>query len=140
MAITRIPTASGVAAVAALTALLNNGNIEIRTGAMPASANTAATGTVLATLQLSATAFGAPSLVGSEVVATANAVADDPAAALAGTATWFRAYASNGTTTVIDGDVSITGGGGAMILNNVAIAVNDTVTITSWKIALPISA
>ena len=50
----------------------------------------------------------------------------------ANTATWFRVYQSNGSTWVLDGDISTTGAGtGDLQLDNTTIAVDGTVTINA---------
>jgi hypothetical protein len=106
------------------------GKIEIRSGARPASANDAATGTVLATVTLPNPAFGAA----ANGVATLN----DPgpvAGTAAGTATWFRAL--DGGATVTDGSVSATGGGGDLQLATTAISVGLTVDITGGTVTMP---
>lgn len=129
---TRISTAARNAAVSGITTLLNSGTVEVRTGSQPATPGTAATGTVLATLDLSATAFGAP----ATGTATANAITGDSSADASGTAGWFRAYDSS-TNAVIDGSITATGGGGDMTLDNVAIVQGGTVNMTSWTITMP---
>ena len=115
----------------ALTDLLNTGSIEIRTGTSP-GVDSAATGTLLATLPLSASAFGTWA-AGS---ATANAITQDASADATGTAGYFRAL-NSGSGAVIDGTVSVTGGGGELELNSVSIVAAATVDITSWVINHP---
>lgn len=136
MANTTISTASRNAAADALVDLLDggasNGYIEIRDGTQPADPDTAATGTLLATCNCSDPAFGDA----ASGTATANAISDDTDADASGTATWFRAYDSNGTA-VIDGDVSGTGGGGDLELDNTSIVAGGTVSVTSWTITMP---
>lgn len=111
------------ASVDAVNTLLNGGTIEIRTGA-PGAIDSAPTGTVLATLSINATAFGAAS-AGS---ATANAIVDVTAAA-AGTAGHYVAKDSGG-----NAERNGTAGtsGTDMILNNTAFGVGDDVSIVSW--------
>ncbi|HWU21551.1 MAG TPA: hypothetical protein VN088_08500 [Nocardioides sp.] len=129
---TRISVAAQNAAADAIGALLNAGTIEIRSGAQPATVGTAATGILLGTLTLSATAFGAS----SAGTAAANAITGDSSADATGTAGWFRAKASGGTG-VIDGSVTATGGGGDMTLDSVSIVVGGTINVTSWTITMP---
>lgn len=124
-----ITIAARNAAGAAMTDLVNSGSIEIRTGVSP-GVDSAATGTLLSTLPLSATAFGAWS-AGS---ATANAITQDASAAATGTAGYFRALNSS-SGAVIDGTVGTSGAD--MILNSTAITVGATVDITSWVINHP---
>lgn len=124
-----ITIAARNAAGTALTALLNTGSIEIRTGTSP-GVDSAATGTLLGTLPLSATAFGTWA-AGS---ATANAITQDASADNTGTAGYFRALDS-GSGAVIDGDVGTSGTD--MILNSVSIVAGATIDITSWVINHP---
>ena len=126
-----ITIAARNAAGTALTDLLNTGSIQIRTGASP-GVDSAATGTLLATLPLSASAFGTWS-AGS---ATANAITQDASADATGTAGYFRAL-NSGSGAVIDGTVTATGGGGDLELNSVSIVAAATVDITSWVINHP---
>lgn len=134
---TRIGTSAATAAVDAVSALLNAGTVEIRTGSQPASVGTAATGTLLGTLTLSATAFGAATTANPSV-ATANAITGDTSADASGTAGWFRAYrsAGNGSTAIIDGSITASGGGGDMIISNVNVVAGGTLDITEWTISL----
>jgi hypothetical protein len=107
------------------------GTIQIRSGTRPATADTAATGTLLATVTLADPAFGSA----SNGVATMT----DPASvtgAAAGTATWFRGLDSN-SLTVLDGDITATGGGGDLTLNTTTISVGLTVDITGGTITQP---
>jgi hypothetical protein len=128
---TRIPTASRNAAVNGVVDQLDAaaGTVEIRTGSQPASANDAATGTLLATLTLPAPAFGA----GSTGVATANSISTVQGVA-DGTAGWFRCK-TNGGATVIDGSVSTSGAD--MNLNTTTISTGVDVTVSSWTITMP---
>jgi len=115
----------------ALTTLLNSGSIQIRTGTSP-GVDSAATGTLLGTLPLSATAFGTWA-AGS---ATANSITQDASADATGAAGYFRALDS-GSGAVIDGTVTATGGGGDLELNSVSITSGGTIDITSWVINHP---
>lgn len=124
-----ITIAARNAAGTALTDLLGSGSIEIRTGTSP-GVDSAATGTLLATLPLSATAFGTWA-AGS---ATANAITQDASADATGTAGYFRSL-NSGSGAVIDGDVGTSGTD--MILNSVAITAGATVDVTSWVINHP---
>jgi len=117
--------AAAKAAADAVCALCNGGSIAIRSGAQPANANAAASGTLLVTLTFGATAFGPASSSG---VATANAITAANAVA-AGTASWFRAFKSDGTTAVFDGSVGTSAAD--LILSSVALAVGGNVAISS---------
>ncbi len=126
-----ITIAARNAAGTALTDLLNSGSIQIRTGSSP-GVDSAATGTLLATLPLAASAFGTWS-AGS---ATAGAITQDASADATGTAGYFRAL-NTGSGAVIDGTVTATGGGGDLELNSVSIVTAASVDITSWVINHP---
>jgi hypothetical protein len=113
------------AAANALTALLNSGKLRIYDGSQPANANTAvSTQNLLAELTFNATAFGAA----SAGVATANAITSATAAAT-GTAAWFRAVKSDGTTVVWDGSVGTSGAN--LNLATVAISSGATVSVSA---------
>jgi hypothetical protein len=135
---TRIATLAAKTGLDAITALLNSGTVEIRTGSQPATVGTAASGTLLGTLSLSATAFGAATTA-SPAVATANAITGDTSADATGTAGWFRAYRSsgNGSTAIIDGSITASGGGGDMIMSSVSVVAGGTLDVTAWTISQP---
>jgi hypothetical protein len=87
-------------------ALLNTGYLRIYDGTQPTTADTAVGAQVLlAELRFNATAFAAA----SAGVATANALTSDASANATGTATWFRALKTDGTTGVYDGSVGTSG-------------------------------
>jgi len=132
----RLPAASRNAAADAVVDRADGGSgagtIEIRTGTQPASADSAATGTLLATITLGDPAFG-PASNGTA------ALADTPlsgAAVADGTAGWFRMLDGDGNT-VLDGSVSATGGGGDLQLSTTTITTGLTVTITSGTVTMP---
>jgi len=104
--------------------------LRIRSGTVPTNITDADTGTVLASLTLpsdwmAAAASGTKALSGSWTDTSADAT---------GTAGHFRVYASNGTTQHIQGNITATGGGGDMTLNNTSIASGGTVTVTSFTL------
>lgn len=111
------------ASIDAVNTLLNGGTIEIRTGAA-AAIDSAPTGTVLATLTINATAFGAAS-AGS---ASFNSISDVTASA-AGTAAHYVAKDSGG-----NAERNGTAGtsGTDMVLNNTTFGIGDDVSITGW--------
>lgn len=134
---TRIATSARNAAAGAVVALLDAGSgpgvIEIRTGSQPANPDTAATGTLLATLTLADPAFGAP----SGGTATAGTITSDTSADATGAAGWFRGLDSTGAA-VIDGSVTAEGGGGDLELDTVDVIAGGAVTVTSWTITMPV--
>lgn len=129
---TRISNDARNGAVNGVTALLDGGYIEIRTGSQPAGPATSASGDLLGTLDLSATAFGNASS-GS---ASANAISPDTEADASGIAGWFRAYDSDGDG-VIDGSITAAEGGGDMELDDTSIIMGGTISVTSWTITMP---
>ena len=103
--------------------------LRIYNGTRPANVGTAITSqTMLVELTCNATAFAAAASGG---VLTANAISNGTAAAT-GTASWFRLFQSNGTTAIMDGDVSTSGSD--LNLNNTSIATGQTVSVTSFTI------
>lgn len=111
-----------------LAARLNNGYMRIYSGTQPTNADTAIGAQVLlAELRFSATAAPAT----SAGVITFNAITGATAAAT-GTATWFRALQSDGTTVVMDGTVDVAGNTPNCALNSVAISSGATVNVTAF--------
>lgn len=133
---TRLATATRNATCDAAVDLLDAGpaagTIKLYTGAQPASANDAATGTLLATITLSDPAFGAA----STGVATLAGTPLSGTGVAAGTAGWARLADSTGAT-VLDGSVTATGGGGQVELSTTTISVGVTVQITSGTVTMP---
>jgi hypothetical protein len=110
---------------------LNSGVLKIYDGTQPTDADTAVGAqNLLATLTFNATAFPAAS-AGS---AAANSITSATAAAT-GTATWFRALKSDGTTAVIDGSVGTATSN--LVLNSNAIQSGATVSVTSFAVTFP---
>ncbi len=104
--------------------------LQIRTGAPPASCATPDSGTVLSTLTLpsdwmAAAASGAKAMTGTWQDASADA---------AGEAAHFRLYESTGTTCHLQGTVTVTGGGGDMEVDNASFASGQQFTITSFTL------
>ena len=101
--------------------------LQIYDGTRPATGGTVTTR--LAQLTCNASAFAAAASSG---VLTINAISSDLSADATGTATWFRVYASNGTTHVLDGSVStIAAGTGDMQLDSTSIVLGGTVAIST---------
>lgn len=107
------------------------GTIQIRSGTQPANADTAATGTLLATFTLADPAFDAAS-------AGSVAIDADPdlttTAVATGTASWARVLDSDGNT-VFDGSVGTSGTD--FTITSTAITNGQTVTLTAGTITLP---
>jgi len=117
------------AAADAVARLVDNGYLRIydSTGTgQPATADTAVTTQVLlAELRFNATS--APAAVAG--VLTFNAFTPDSSADASGSATWFRALKSDGTSAVFDGSVGTSGSN--CNLNSVAISAGAAVSISS---------
>jgi len=123
---TKISNAAASAAADAFSDLLDNGYLRIYDGAQPATADTALGAQVLlAELRFANPASGAA----SNGVITFSAITSDSAANATGTAAWFRALKSDGTSSVWDGSVSTSGA--TLNLNSTAIQVNAQVDVTS---------
>lgn len=133
---TRLATTPRNAACDAVVDLLDAGSgagtLKLYTGGQPASANDAASGTLLATITLSDPAFGAA----STGVATMAGTPLSGTGVAAGTAGWARFADSTGAT-VLDGAVTATGGGGQVELATTTISVGVTVQITSGTVTMP---
>lgn len=114
------------AAADAVARLLDNGYLRIYDGAQPATADTAIGAQVLlAELRYNATSAPAA----SAGVLTFSAITSDTAANATGTAAWFRAFKSDGTTAVYDGSVGT--GTNDIVLNSVAIQISAQVDVTA---------
>jgi hypothetical protein len=111
----------------------NAGTIKIYTGTQPATADTAASGTLLATFTLGSPGFGNA----SGGVITLSGTPLTVAAVATGTAGWFRIWKSDGTTAVLDGSVGTSGH--QINLNTTSITSGVNVTITSGTITMPTS-
>lgn len=116
----------------ALSALFDNGYLRIYSGTKPANADAAVPGdaVLLAELRFGADAF--PAAVAG--LLTANAITADASADATGTATWFRALKSDGTSVLMDGTVGTSGAD--LNLDSVAIQANADVTVTSFTLQI----
>lgn len=127
--------ATAAAAVTAMGVLLNNGYLRIYDGTQPTNADTAVGAQVLlAELRFSATAFASY----TNGVATANAITSDSSANATGTATWFRALGSDGTTVVYDGNVGTSGAD--LNLNTTSIVSGATVSVSALTLTEALNA
>lgn len=117
------------ASVDAAAARCNSGTLKIYTGAQPAL-NGSITGTLLATLTFSTTAFAASSASAGTVTATANTITSGTAGN-SGTAGYF-ALVTSGAATVATGDVGTSGA--TLNLNSLSISSGATVSCSSFTI------
>jgi hypothetical protein len=116
----------------AVSDLLDNGYLRIYDGSRPATADTAVGAqTLLAELRFNATAAPAA----SAGVLTFNALTADSSANATGTASWFRALSSNGTTAVFDGEVGTSGSD--LNLATTSIVAAAEVSVTSFTYTQP---
>lgn len=122
------------AAADAVTALANSGYLRIYDGAKPSDPDDAIVGQVLlAELRFGSPAFGA-AVAG---VAVANAVTADSAANATGTASWYRALASDGVTKLWDGTVGLAESD--LLVNDVGFIIGGLVTVTAITYTQPAS-
>ena len=111
----------------ALSVLLDNGYLRIYDGTQPANADTAiSTQTLLAELRFNADA--APVAVAG--VLTFNAITQDSNADNSGTASWYRALSSDGSTVCFDGSVGTSGSD--LNIATTAIVAGAIVGVTSF--------
>ncbi|CCB64459.1 hypothetical protein [Hyphomicrobium sp. MC1] len=104
--------------------------LKILTGSAPANCAAAETGTVLATLALPSDWMAAAS-AGSKAK---SGTWQDLSADATGTAGYFRVYDNSGAVCGIQGDVTATGGGGAMTVDNTSFAVGQSFTVTAFSL------
>lgn len=131
----RLSTASRNAACDAIVDLLDVGGvgtIQIRTGAQPTNVADAAGGTLLGTLTLAVTAFGAA----STGVATADTVTSDTSADASGTAGHARILNGGGT---IHSDATCGLGSGDFNFDNNVIVAGGVIAVSSLTLTVPIS-
>lgn len=139
-----ITNAAAIAAVDAITALINAGgagDLVIYGGSVPADADAAlGSPTTLATITLETTAFGAAADTTGEATANLALGSGKSATATGGgagtTATFFRVFSGAGTV-IYQGTVGTVSGASDLVLTNTTIATGDTVSITDLEVRLP---
>jgi len=109
-----------------------NGYIELRTGPKPTNPQFVATGTLLATLQLSNPVYNAF----SNGIGIANTITGDSNIDASGVCAWFRVYNRDGTA-MFDGVVTISGGGGDIELPSVNFVQGGTVELSEFTLQIP---
>lgn len=115
------------AAADAVARLLDNGYLRIYDGTQATDADTAVGAqTLLAELRFNATS--APGA--SNGVLTFNAFTADSSANATGTASWFRALKSDGSTAVFDGTVGT--GTHDLVVNTTSIVASAAVSVSSF--------
>lgn len=113
---------------------LNSGTLNVYTGSQPASANDAATGTLLAAITLPADAFTED---GAGVI-TKTGTWSDTSANASGEAGWARFIGSTANRK-IDLSVTVTSGGGDIEFDDVDFVEGGVVTVSSFSFTLPAS-
>lgn len=115
--------------------------VQFYTGAQPANAATAASGTKLAEFTLDADWAGAATAgsksmqKGGSPVSGANAYATTGLAA--GAIGYYRIVDSAGTTCHEQGSVTATGGGGDMTVDNTSVALSQAINVTGYSKTAP---
>src|SRR5215211_2893773 len=102
--------------------------LKLRTGAPPATVATADSGTVVATMKLPSDWMAAA----SSGTKAKSGTWEDTRADNAGTVADFRIYASDGTTSHMQGTVTATGGGGDLTLDNSTLTAAQAVSINTF--------
>lgn len=115
-------------------ASFGGGTLEVRTGAQPSTGNDAATGTLLATLTLPGTILDTPVNGVAGLLATFSGTA-----VAGGTAGWARFLSATGGRS-FDVDVSETGGGGELIIDNEAVESGGQVSVVDFTYTVPLAA
>lgn len=123
----------------AVAVLCNSGTLKVYDGAQPTDCNTAiGAQNLLGTFTFPATAFAASVASGTapnrKAVATANAIANTTAV-FTGTAAWFRAFKSNGTSAVMDGSVGLSGAD--LNLTDITLTSGETMSVSSLTLSAP---
>lgn len=111
----------------ALSVLADNGYLRIYDGTQPTNADTAIGAQVLLA-ELRFNADAAPAA--SNGVLTFNAITQDSSANATGTASWFRALKSDGSTVMFDGTVGVSGSD--LNISTTSIVAGATVGVTSF--------
>lgn len=107
---------------------LDDGYLRLYSGTQPANASTALSGQTL----LSELRFADPCAPAASNGVLTFAAIDTAAALATGTATWFRCLAADGTTTVLDGSVGLTGDTPNLVLSDVALSSPGLVLIDAF--------
>lgn len=108
------------------------GTIKIYTSPMATLPSDAiSTQTLLGTLTFSDPSGSTP----SGGVFTASAITQDSSADATGTAAWARIQDSSGTV-VMDVDITVTGGGGAMQMNSTSVVIGGPILISAMTVTL----
>ena len=102
--------------------------LDLYSGTQPANCATAASGTLLATMTLPSDWLGAASSGAKALAGTWQC----PSAAATGTLGYYRIVKSG--TCHEQGSISMSGGGGDMIVDNTSVAITQVINITSFTL------
>lgn len=133
----RVSNVAAKAMCDALTALVNAGgagSFRFYTGSAPTNVEDAATGTLLANLAMSSTAFGSAVDANPGATATANTISDDTDADATGSAGYFRVLSGAGTA-IFQGSCGTSGAD--VNFNTVAISQHGIVSVSSFTVTVP---
>lgn len=108
--------------------------MRIYSGTIPADCAAAITGTLLAEITLPSDPFQAAS---GGTKAKSVAAWTDSSANATGGASHYRFWRTDGTTCVMQGTITATGGGGDMTFDNTSVASGQPVTINSFTLTAP---
>lgn len=111
-------------------ALFDGGTVQFRTGAQPATPDTAASGTLLGTVTLANPAF----LGSTGGVNTADTITSDTSADASGTVAHARILDS---VAAIIGDASCGSGSGDFDFDNPVVVIGGTIAVTSLTLNTP---
>lgn len=104
--------------------------LRLRTGAKPANCAAARSGTIVATINLPADWMGAAAAGAKALLGTWQDLSADNA----GTIAHFEIMDSTLTTCGAQGDVTATGGGGTMTVDNPIVTAGQQITVTAFTI------
>ncbi len=120
----------------------HSGIMEIRSGTRPATANDARTGTLLGYAIFPDPCSSAPGSLSASGL-TIGTITGEDSALLSGTASWARVCSRDGAdpatavlTTVMDIDITNTGGGGTCQMNTTNIVADGPINITSFVLTV----
>jgi hypothetical protein len=115
------------------TTISTSPKLRMYSGAMPANCAAAATGTMLCEITLPSDWLAAAS-GGTKAKSGTWSGTGDAGAGGGTNAGYFRIWDTAVATTHIQGDITATGGGGAMTLNNISIASGQAVEVTTFTL------
>jgi hypothetical protein len=129
---------NGLLGASGIETLFNGGKIRIYSGAQPASADYAETGSLLVTITSTSGTAGVVFGTAANGVITKEATVWSGVIAAAGNAGWFRLYGTAGTTgssateVRMDGNVGVSGSD--LVLANPALVLNATLTLDQFSL------